>query len=186
MKKIVFVAHCLLNTASKVDLYDKEEIESEEKLRREFLSKAIEKGIQIIQLPCPEFTLYGTCRWGHVSNQFDNPFFRNHCKKILEPIFEQLDEYLEHKEKFEILGIVGIDGSPSCGVDYTCYSKTYGGSFGKRENIDEVLSDCKLINSEGILISVIKEELEKRNYISKVPVVGLYASEPNKCLGILR
>ena len=86
MKKIVFVAHCLLNTASKVDLYDKEEIESEEKLRREFLSKAIEKGIQIIQLPCPEFTLYGTCRWGHVSNQFDNPFFRNHCKKILEPI----------------------------------------------------------------------------------------------------
>ena len=79
MKKIIFVSHCILNTASKVVLYNEKEIAEEENLRLKFVSKALEKGIQLVQLPCPEFTLYGSKRWGHVSDQFDNPFFRNHC-----------------------------------------------------------------------------------------------------------
>ena len=28
-----------------------------------------------LSITLSEFTLYGACRWGHVSNQFDNPFF---------------------------------------------------------------------------------------------------------------
>lgn len=75
VQKIIFAAHCLLNTAAKVVLYEKEDMAAEETLRRRFLSKAVNCGIQLVQLPCPEFTLYGACRWGHVSNQFDNPFF---------------------------------------------------------------------------------------------------------------
>ena len=59
MKKIVFVSHCILNTASKVVLYNREDIDAEEKLRLQFLQKALDKGVQIVQLPCPEFTLYG-------------------------------------------------------------------------------------------------------------------------------
>ena len=78
MKKIIFVSHCILNTASKVVLYNQREIDAEEALRLKFVSTALNNGIQIIQLPCPEFTLYGSRRWGHVSNQFDNPFFRQH------------------------------------------------------------------------------------------------------------
>ncbi|MBQ6126724.1 MAG: hypothetical protein IJI77_06875 [Erysipelotrichaceae bacterium] len=92
MKKIVFVSHCILNTASKVVLYNREDIDAEEKLRLQFLQKALDKGVQIVQLPCPEFTLYGAKRWGHVSDQFDNPFFRKHCRKILEPVIDQLKE----------------------------------------------------------------------------------------------
>ena len=41
MKKIVFVSHCILNTASKVILYNQEEMDAEESLRKEFLQKAI-------------------------------------------------------------------------------------------------------------------------------------------------
>lgn len=117
MQKIVFVSHCILNTASKVVLYNQEEMDAEEALRKKFMHLAIDRDIQLIQLPCPEFTLYGANRWGHVSNQFDNVFFRRHCRNILSPILDQLKEYLAHGERFEILGIVGIDGSPSCGVD---------------------------------------------------------------------
>ncbi|MDC7236601.1 MAG: hypothetical protein PQJ45_02375, partial [Sphaerochaetaceae bacterium] len=90
MKKIVFVSHCILNVASKVVMYNKEEMDKEDALRKEFLNKAINNDVQIIQLPCPEFTLYGAKRWGHVSNQFNNVFFKNHCRKILEPIIEQI------------------------------------------------------------------------------------------------
>ena len=120
MKKIIFVSHCILNTASKVVLYNQTDMDAEENLRKKFMHKAIDQEVQIIQLPCPEFTLYGPKRWGHVSNQFDNTFFRDHCRKILAPCIQQLKEYLANEDWFEVLGIVGVDGSPSCGVDYTC------------------------------------------------------------------
>ena len=42
MKKIIFVSHCILNTASKVVLYDLKEINAEEDLRRRFIAKALE------------------------------------------------------------------------------------------------------------------------------------------------
>ena len=64
MQKIVFVSHCILNTASKVVLYNQEEMDAEEALRKKFMHIAIDRDIQLIQLPCPEFTLYGANRWG--------------------------------------------------------------------------------------------------------------------------
>lgn len=85
MTKILFVSHCILNTASKVELFCEEEMEKEENLRRLFLKQAIEAGFQLVQLPCPEFLLYGPQRWGHVSDQFDNTFFRNYSDAFLAP-----------------------------------------------------------------------------------------------------
>lgn len=86
-EKIIFVSHCILNTASKVVLYNQEEIDAEEALRKKFMYKIIDKEIMVVQLPCPEFTLYGARRWGHVSNQFDNPFSANivvtYCPQFL-------------------------------------------------------------------------------------------------------
>ncbi len=184
MQEILFVSHCILNTASKVVLYNQEEIESEEALRQRFLLKAIEKGVQLIQLPCPEFAMYGAMRWGHVSNQFDNPFFRDYCKKSLEPIFLQMEEYLAHGERFHVMGVLGVDGSPSCGVDYTCKGNWYG-SFGCRENLQETLASVKLESGKGILMDVLEKELQARGWADSVPMVGLFASEPEKCMSFL-
>jgi len=185
MQKIVFVSHCILNTASKVVLYNQEEIDAEEALRKKFMHKAIDESIQLIQLPCPEFTLYGANRWGHVSNQFNNVFFRNHCRKILTPIIDQLKEYLAHQERFEILGIVGIDGSPSCGVDYTCEGNWYG-SFEGRQNLSEALDSCKLSRGSGVLMAVLKEMLEEEGLAKQIKITSLFAPEPEKCLNIIR
>ena len=66
----------------------------EEKSRQEFVMKAVEQGIQLVQLPCPEFTLYGPKRWVHTREQFDNPFFREHCRKILSPVLTQMKAYM--------------------------------------------------------------------------------------------
>ena len=157
MKKIIFVSHCILNTASKVVLYNQTDMDAEENLRKKFMHKAIDQEVQIIQLPCPEFTLYGPKRWGHVSNQFDNTFFRDHCRKILAPCIQQLKEYLANEDWFEVLGIVGVDGSPSCGVDY----------------------------KSGIFMQVLKEILKENGLSDKVKVTSLFAPEPEKCLEIL-
>ena len=184
MKKVIFVAHCILNTASKVVMYNKEEMEAEETLRKKFLEKAIANDVQIIQLPCPEFTMYGAKRWGHVSNQFNNVFFKNNCRKELEPIVEQIQEYLENPKMFEVLGIVGIDGSPSCGVDYTCYGDWYG-SFEEREDLDETLNSCKFAEGNGVFIAVLIEMLKEQKILDKVKLSSLFANEPEKCLSLL-
>ncbi len=183
MKNIVFVAHCILNTASKVDMYTQNEIDREEALRKQFVRKSLENSIQLIQLPCPEFTLYGCRRWGHVSNQFDNVFFRNHCKVILAPLIDQLKEYLSDPERFQVLGFVGIDGSPSCGVDYTCYGEWFG-SFEGRENLDQTLKTASLGKGSGVMMSVLKQMLNDAG-LDNLPVTALFADEPQKCLNLL-
>ena len=185
MQKIVFVSHCILNTASKVVLYNQEEIDAEEALRKKFMHLAIDGNIQLIQLPCPEYTLYGADRWGHVSNQFDNVFFRRHCRSILTPIIDQLKEYLAHGDRFEVLGVVGIDGSPSCGVDYTCVGDWYG-SFEGRQNLPETLSTCRLVRGSGVLMDVLKKMLEEEGLDKQIRITSLFASEPEKCLGLIQ
>ena len=184
MKKIIFVSHCILNTASKVVLYNQDEIDAEEALRLKFMRKVIENGVQVIQLPCAEFSLYGAKRWGHVSDQFDNIFFRNYCRQILTPIINQLIEYLDNPEFFEVLGIIGIDGSPSCGVDYTCQANWYG-SFESRQGLQETLDTCKMVNKPGIFMDVLKQMLKENKLDDKVKVTSLFANEPQKCLSLL-
>ena len=185
MQKIVFVSHCILNIASKVVMYNQEEMDAEEALRKKFMHLAIDNDIQLIQLPCPEYTLYGANRWGHVSNQFDNVFFRKHCRKILEPILDQLKEYLAHEDRFEVLGFVGIDGSPSCGVDYTCTGNWYG-SFESRTNLQETLKSCGLSKGPGVLMDVLKEMLKEEGLEDRITISSLFAPEPEKCLNLIQ
>lgn len=156
MEKVVLISHCLLNKLSKVKSNDPAltlEFENKKKL----LNKLINDDIQIIQLPCPEFLLYGHKRWGHVKEQFNNPFFKNKCEEILKPIILQLQEY--QNNNIEIIGVIGIDNSPSCGIHYTCSSQNYGG-----ELTDNHL-DCKIISESGIFMEVfknlIKDNLKK-------------------------
>ncbi|ADK83012.1 CD3072 family TudS-related putative desulfidase [Sediminispirochaeta smaragdinae] len=183
MTKILFVSHCILNTASKVELFCEEEMEKEENLRRLFLKQAIEAGFQLVQLPCPEFLLYGPQRWGHVSDQFDNTFFRNYSDAFLAPYIDQIKEYHSHPEKFKIAGVVGIDGSPSCGVTYTCKSARWKGDFSGRENVDAIIDSVTLEKGNGIFIRELRRLLEKEGL--QVPVVGLFADEPQRLFDLL-
>lgn len=172
MKRLLFVSHCILNTASKVVLYNRSEIDAEEKMRKSLLNYAVNNDIQIYQLPCPEFSLYGSKRWGHVSEQFDNPFFREHCRKILSPFIQELSEYLSHPESFEVLGIVGIDGSPSCGVNFTCSGQWYG-SFEERADLGEVVATCHSIDQPGIMFDELRKMLVEQQLENEVPISSL-------------
>ena len=57
VKRILLVSHCILNNASKVEL-DEAGLAEEYRLRSELMNLIIEKNIQMIQLPCPEFIMY--------------------------------------------------------------------------------------------------------------------------------
>lgn len=51
---------------------------------------------------------------------------------MLLPIVMQLEEYAAYPDRYDILGVYGINGSPSCGVDYT-YDGDWGGELGGKD-----------------------------------------------------
>lgn len=149
-------------------------------MRRDLLHRAVDQGVQLLQLPCPELMLYGLDRWGHTRDQFDNPFFRQKCRELLEPVVLQLLAYAA-AEDVELLGILGIDGSPSCGVRHTCRGP-WGGDFGGRD-VTGVLAQVHTAPGPGVLMDVFREELEKAGL--NLPMDGLCAREPEPALALL-
>ena len=104
VKKLLIVSHCILNNASKVE-QDEVELAGEYELRSELLNLIVENNIQLIQLPCPEFIMYGSQRWGHVKNQFQHPFYKEQCRKLLDTILMQVQEYMQYPEIFSVLNL---------------------------------------------------------------------------------
>ena len=64
MQSILFVSHCILNTAARWCSTTRPRSTRKKQLRRRFVGRALETGVQLIQLPCPEFTLYGRAPLG--------------------------------------------------------------------------------------------------------------------------
>ena len=149
MKYILTVSHCILNNASKV-AQDEMLLEQEYLDRDEMISMAMKKGVQFLQLPCPEFMMYGSKRWGHVKEQFDNPFFRQECRRMLEPVILQLQEYANDSERFTLLGVVAVEGSPSCGGKLTCRAD-WGGEL-QADTITGLIDSVRMAEGPGVFM----------------------------------
>ncbi len=119
-KKIIFLAHCLLNQNSVVMGLARRRGPVEE-----LLQAVIGEGIGIVQLPCPETCYYGLRRFWGVREQFDNPGFRNYCRRLASEIENLVREYI--RNGYDIIGIIGIKGSPSCGVTESGSSESWIG-----------------------------------------------------------
>lgn len=123
---LLVVAHCLLNANAKV-----KGLAPFEGAMREVILPFLEAGVGLVQLPCPECTFLGMRRWGMTSEQYDIPSFHAHGRKLLEPVVYQLEDALA--AEYRVLGVLGVEGSPSCGVRFTCRG-FQGGSCGEGEH----------------------------------------------------
>lgn len=170
MNKILVVPHCILNTAAKVISYNQEEINTESTNREELLNYVRKNNIQLLQLPCPEFILYGSKRWGHVKDQFNHPFFRKQVRIMLEPIIMQLKEYTSYPEHFQLLGIIAIDGSPSCGYYKTCRGD-WGGELAGCPDLHKNINEISMSNEPGVFMEELVSFLEKENLY--IPITDL-------------
>jgi predicted secreted protein len=112
-RKIVILCHCLLNANAKIA-----GLAHYGGALLPVVNTYLSSGAGIIQLPCPETTYLGVKRWGMTRDQYDTPYYRRHCRHLLAPYLEQLLDYRHNS--YSIEAIVGIDGSPSCGVRFTC------------------------------------------------------------------
>lgn len=151
---IVILSHCLLNQYSIV----KNGYMREGNLN--LIKNLMDMGVGIIQLPCPETIIYGTNRWGQVYEQFDNNFYRKISRSILAPIVDEIEDYINDGIKF--VGFIGIDGSPSCGVNLTCSSKKYKGELLDDKSIQDYKSSVEMISSQGVFVEELEKLLEEK------------------------
>ena len=167
-KKIVLISHCYLNVNSKL-----EGIAIYSSVLKQLINVLIEKECGIIQLPCVEQYVCGIKRWSQVCNQLDNPYYRKECQKLLTPIVEQVIDF--YNNGYRIIGVIGVNGSPSCGVDYTCIGD-WGGEFGEEYNFENKLHSLKMENKYGIMMDELRKLLLNANI--DIPFIGLDESKP--------
>lgn len=170
-KKIVLVTHCILNQNSISDG------------TADFpgsdcgvVNLLLQEGIGIIQMPCPELNCLGLDR-GDVKGAERTVIIENtrirkmmnkkDAKEVLNSIVKnivcQIEEYLIYG--FTIVGIIGINRSPSCGVNTT-----------SRNNME--------VEGAGVFIAALQKELKKREI--NIPFIGIKASETKKSIKDLK
>ena len=84
-------------------------------------------------MPCPELAFAGTRRFWAVREQYDTPAFRAHCRALAAPVAELMRADLDAGAR---VVLIGIDGSPSMGVELTASSGEWGGRPDKPRDED--------------------------------------------------
>lgn len=168
-KKIVLVAHCILNqnaiSDGTVDFPGTNE---------EIVKLLLQSKVGILQMPCPELNCLGLDRGdvhgGERPVIVENSRIRNALrttpaarvlKTLVDQLVFQIEEYM--RNGFDILGIVGINRSPSCGVNTTSM-------------------DSQEVQGEGVFIKTLNEELARRGI--EIKMIGIKDSETEKAMMI--
>lgn len=161
-KKVVFIAHCFLNQNSISDgtaVYPA--------AFREISEILLNADIGIAQMPCPELCCLGLDR-GNIYGAdtpvvVENTRIRTEMKKdipnarldqLVDYVIYQISEYLKYG--FKVVGIIGANRSPNCGVDTTS------------DNNAEV-------KGSGLFIEKISSQLSEKNIF--IPMIGLKGTD---------
>jgi len=138
-KKVMFVAHCILNQNARINTcaYTPAAIPK-------IPDCLLRRNIGIIQMPCPELSCLGLGRGGpeEIYDQLSTPGDRRYLRDMARDVVYQAKQY--RKQGFRVLGVLGIDGSPSCGVDLTYYGGEKPGMGAYMEELTKALEDANL------------------------------------------
>jgi predicted secreted protein len=129
-------------------------------------------GVGIIQMPCPELHCLGLDRGNvhgssvavveentRIRKALHQPSSNQRIKQLAHHIVAQMIEY--RKNGLAIQGIIGINRSPSCGVDTTS-------------------KDNQEVHGEGVFMEALRHELDEHAF--SVKFVGIKAFETDKAV----
>jgi predicted secreted protein len=170
-RKVILVAHCILNQNAKMDktAYYPGAVS-------EVAQILIDSGVGIVQMPCPELHCLGLDRREETGS--DVPFEKGNThvvalmardenrliyNALAHSQIYQVEEYRKHG--FEVLGILGINRSPSCGVE-----STWG--------------DDREVSGSGVFIQALKAGLSQKGI--SIPILGIKPQEIEKAISVLK
>lgn len=165
-KKIILIAQCLVNPYCRVHI-----LGQNFSLSKEIIDYLMERKVGIIQYLCPETTAMGLMRNPQGRQQYDNIFFRDHCKEMLKIPLLMVKEFI--KNNYRLTCFLGLENSPTCGVRWgkhkvNRYQTESPNPVDSPSKKDPVL--------KGIMVDILSEELEKDNI--KVSLLEFPALSP--------
>lgn len=111
-KRVMFISHCILNQNTVVC-----PLARANGAYTKTIEEIMKKGIGIHQLPCPEYRHLGIKRLPMSKEEYDTEEFRSLCRDIGLDTINIMKEYIENE--YEIVGLIGINGSPTCSIKYS-------------------------------------------------------------------
>lgn len=185
-KRVVFLSHCILNKNTRYPGGVREG-----GCVREIVEQCLALDVGMVQMPCPE-----QLAWGGVTKKFlltvygAKRTFAYRFRRVLFPLVvvytkfvyrrlarqtaEQIEDYLT--SGYEVIGVVGVDGSPSCGVGKTLDLEqafdSIAGVDTESITVDEMNTIVchNLKSGGGLFTAALEDELKKRRI--KVPFLA--------------
>lgn len=166
-KRIILIAQCLINPYCRVHI-----LGQNFPFSRELADYLMDKHVGIIQYPCPETTAMGLKRNPQGRQQYDNIFFRNHCKELLKIPMLMVREFV--RDGYRLTSFIGLENSPTCGIHWGKH-KVNRYQTESPNAVDKPAPDEPVLT--GIMTEILSEELARDNI--KVPFLEFPAlSQP--------
>jgi len=90
--------------------------------------------------------------------QYDNIFFRQHCKELLKVTMLMVREFI--KNRYRLVGFIGLENSPTCGIHWGRHKVNRYQMESPIPAEDPDPDDPVLM---GIMAEILSEELAKEN-----------------------
>jgi len=156
-RRILITCHCALNANAKIP-----PLATVEGVFTDHVSKHIRSGCGLLQLPCPEVSYLGMNRWGMTKEQYIHPNFRRHCREILANPLVQIQAYV--LAGYEIVGVLGMDKSPNCGLHLSCRGYS-GGELNSVDRIEQQVNGLRFVPEKGVFMEEFLELLATKVHI---------------------
>ena len=118
-RKVVFLAHCFMNMNARFP-----EGAAYPGVCAPLVQTLMDAGVGIIQMPCPEFRCLGAEK--ELYGELSPDELRSCFRKMATEVVDDVQAYLN--AGFQIAGIIGMNPSPSCGVEVTKGKETMLGT----------------------------------------------------------
>src|SRR5436309_5558791 len=123
--RVAFIAHCLLNQNAKVEGGAKRP-----GMWEPVIDLLREHDYAIRQMPCPELAYGGARRFWGSREQFDTALYRGHCRRLAKLVAAVMAPHLEAGDD---VVLIGVDSSPTMGIDHTVSAPSWAGKPDVRE-----------------------------------------------------
>lgn len=150
-RRIVLLCQCLVNPYCRVHL-----LGQNFPLSLELMDYLLGKRIGVIQYPCPETTAMGLMRNPQGRQQYDNIFFRDHCKELLKIPMLMVREFI--RNRYRLCCFIGLENSPTCGIHWGAHKVNRYGTESPSPEEAPVTEGPVLM---GIMAEIVAEELDK-------------------------
>jgi len=155
-KKFIFVPFCMMAQAYQAQGIVKYDWKATIKPIMQLL---IDNDINIIQMPCTEYTYNGLIRKPQGISKYNTLEFNKNCDDLANKVIINIKNLLD--AGYEIIAIMGIEQSPSCCVNY-------------------IYTNHGMENRKGIFMEKIFSGLKEENI--EIPMIGINRKYINKSL----